>query len=88
MKMEFHLPIAKVHKICFLLEFVLSKKKVCLKLIQSLLGFLAFTSRVIPVGRIFPKTLYLAIAGITSPGHFVRITASVRDDLEKFFGFV
>lgn len=79
--MQFRLPPQKIAKLLFLVDFVMSKKKVVLRTLQSLLGLLAFASRVIPMGRVFSKRLYRSISGIKSPYHFVRITASLRADL-------
>lgn len=32
------------------------------------------------MGRVFSKHLYRAILGVTSPNHFVRVTADICDD--------
>lgn len=74
--MQFCLPLDKVSRLLFLIDFACSKHKV-LKTLQSLLGLLAYASRVIPVGRVFSRRLYMSDSGIKSPFHFVRI----REDL-------
>lgn len=79
--MEFRLPMDTIVKTRLLLEFILFKKKVQLRTIQTLLGLLAFASRVMPMGRVFSKCLYRAVLGITFPTHFARVTTDIRDDL-------
>lgn len=79
--LQFRVPPQKITRLNFLVDFVISKEKVVLRTLQSLLGLLAFASRVIPIGRVFSKRLYRSISGIKSPYHFVRITASLRAGL-------
>lgn len=86
--MEFRLPDEKIIKIRILLDFILFKCKVKLRVLQSLLGLLAFASRVLPMGRVFSKRLYHAISGISSPFHFVQITSGIRDDLKVWRRFL
>lgn len=86
--MEFRLPIEKVLHIQSLLVFVMSKTKVRLKFLQSLQGLLAFTSRIMPMGRVFTKRLYRTISGISSPSHFVRITSEVIADFRVWLEFL
>lgn len=79
--MECRLPQAKLDRLRFMISFVLSKPKVTVRTLQSLLGLLAFATRIIPMGRVFSKRLYRAIAGCRSPNHFVRINSSLVSDL-------
>lgn len=78
---QFSLPLDKVSKLPLLIDYVCTKRKVVLKMLQSLLGLLAFASRVIPVGRVFFRRLYKSVSSIKSSLHFVCITASLRKDL-------
>lgn len=80
--MEFRLPIDKVLHIQKLLAFVMSRMKVHLKILQSLLGLLAFASRIMPMGRVFSKLLYRAISGCSSQSHFVRVSSDIVADLK------
>lgn len=86
--MEFRLPVDKVLRIQALLVFVMSRRKVRLKFLQSLLGLLAFASRIMPMGRVFTKRLYRAISGITYQSHFVRITSALVADLRVWLDFL
>ena len=87
-KMEFRLPEAKLVKLNSLLASFLARKKVRLKEMQSLLGVLAFAGRIMPVGRIFSRRLYLAIAGLKSPFAHVRLTTSIKADLMVWARFL
>lgn len=56
--MEFLLPDTKIVRIRNLLQTLLLAKKSTLRELQSLLGLLVFTSRVIPMDRAFCRRLY------------------------------
>lgn len=77
--MEFEIPADKIVKLKYDIHII--RKRATLKEIQKLLGSLAFASRVLPVGRIFSRHLYLVIAGLKSPSSRVRITSEIREDL-------
>ncbi|KAM8945728.1 uncharacterized protein RCH25_049052 [Pelodytes ibericus] len=63
-------------------------KKVTLRQMQSLLGRLNFASRVIPMGRVFSRSLSRATAGVLAPHHLIRITKPLREDLEIWDTFL
>lgn len=65
--MEFLLPENKIARSIHLLQVLLDSKKTTLRHLQSLLGLLVFTSRVIPMGRVFCKRLYKATCGKKIP---------------------
>lgn len=67
---------------------VLRKKKVCLKDMQSLLGSLAFATRIMPMGRIFSRRLYMAIAGLKSPSSHLRVTSDMKEDILVWLQFL
>lgn len=79
--MKFRQPIDKVLRIQKLLVFLMSRTKVCLKILQSLLGLLAFASKMMPTDRVFAKRLYCIISGCSTPSHFVHITSDIVEDL-------
>ena len=60
---------------------ILSKEKVTLKKMQSLIGSLNFACRAVIPGRPFCRRLINFICGLTKPFHHLRITASVQKDL-------
>lgn len=76
--MEFYLPDTKNVRNKSLLAKLLSAKKTTLRELQSLLGLLVFTARVIPMGRVFSKRLYRATCGIKSPFAHIRITKPIK----------
>lgn len=86
--MEFRLSEEKINKLTSLLLVIIRKKKVCLKDMQSLLGLLAFASRVMPIGNVFSRKLYMAISGLKSPFSHIRITHDMREDLLVWLQFL
>ena len=67
--------------------FFLSRDKVKLFEVQSILGKLAFASKVIPLARPFLRRLYKFIALFKSPKHFHRIPKFCRHDLKMWSEF-
>lgn len=57
------------------------QKKVLLGEMQSLLGLLAYACKVMPVGHIFSRRLYLSTAGYKSPFSHLCLTADLKEDL-------
>lgn len=56
--------------------------------LQSLLGLLVFSSRVIPMGRVFCKRLYRSTCGISSPHSHIRLTENLKADLSIWLKFI
>jgi hypothetical protein len=56
--MEARLPPAKLQKATELVEHALKKGKLSLPELQSLIGFLSFCCKVVPLGRSFLRRLY------------------------------
>lgn len=86
--MEFRLPQEKLFRICGEITRMLSVKKVTLRELQSLLGMLVFACRVIPVGRIFSRRLYMVTKGMVSPFSHIRLTRYLKDDLLVWLSFL
>lgn len=86
--MEFYLPGEKIDRMRILILKLLSVKKTTLKELQSLLGMLVFTARVIPMGRVFTKRLYKATVGVKSPFCHIRINNQMREDLGIWLEFL
>lgn len=87
-EMIFRLPGDKLERLQALLRLVLASRKVTLLQLQSLLGSLVFACRVMPMGRIFSRRLSLATRGVVSPGHRIRVTRLMRDDLCVWLEFL
>lgn len=71
-----------------MLLMLIRRKKVTLKEMQSLLGQLVFASRVLPMGRVFSKRLYVSISGLKSPSSHVRLTSEIKGDLLVWLNFL
>lgn len=80
-RMEFRLPTEKLDRARLLLGNMLRVRKTTLREFQSLLGLLCFSCKVIPMGRIFSRRLYMATKGLKLPGSHLRLVAAVREDL-------
>lgn len=64
------------------------RQRVRLRELQSLLGKLNFVCRIIPMGQIFCRLLSLAMAGVSAPRHYVRLTQNLRADLRVWDDFL
>lgn len=80
----FRLPQVKLEKLSLCLWTFLSARKVMLKQMQSLLGLLVFTCRVMPMGR----RLLLAIKGVRLSGHQIRLTSFLKVGLRVWLEFL
>ncbi|KAM8939578.1 uncharacterized protein RCH25_053265 [Pelodytes ibericus] len=69
-------------------QMVRGAKKVTLRQLQSLIGRLNFACRIIPVGRVFIRSLSRATAGIAAGHHFIRVTRKIRADLAVWLVFL
>jgi hypothetical protein len=56
------------------IKFVLGRKKVTLRDLQSLCGSLAFCSKALPAGRAFSRRIYLATSSAKKTHHYIRAT--------------
>ncbi|CAJ0949194.1 unnamed protein product, partial [Ranitomeya imitator] len=87
-KGEFRLPVEKAVKCRKALAAICSKKNATVKEVASLLGLLAFASRVIPMGRVFFRWLSMLVAWIRNPSFHVCFSREIKEeDLEVWFYF-
>jgi hypothetical protein len=91
--MEARLPSAKLHKATELVEHALKKGKLNLQELQSLIGFLSFCCKVVPLGRSFLRRLYDATSNYprseTGPTkQRRRLTADMKADLRWWQRFL
>ena len=87
-KMETRLPQDKVVKAKNQLQFLYKSRKVTLRSLQSVLGFLNFACQVIVPGRSFLQRLFVLTKGLTKPHHHLRINSEARADLTAWLHFV
>lgn len=86
--MVFRLPADKLEKLLGLVNGFCAVRKVTLRQMQSLLGLLVFACRIMPMGRVFSRRLSLATRGVSRPGHFIRLTRSLKADLAVWRDFL
>ena len=82
------LPKEKLDKAISEIKTMLTLKKCTLRQMQSLLGLLQFTCKVIVPGRAFLQQLYRLTAGCSKPFHRIRLTHSARKDLSIWLYFL
>ena len=88
------IPIGKVEKAIELINQTLSKKKVTVKTIQKLCGYLNFLCRCVVPGRAFLRRLYSCTGQTLSkntvlPSHYhIRVKAELRQDLKTWLVFL
>ena len=90
------IPVEKVIKAKAMLSKVLSKKKITLKELQKVCGFLNFLGRCIVPGRAFTRRLYAYTSSRNSDGkivqlkphHHIRVNHEMKSDFEMWHEFV
>ena len=83
-KMEIRLPTDKLEKANNLVTQYLSSRKIRLRDLQSLIGFLHFCCLACPIGRPFLRRLIDLSIGIARPHHFVTLNSEARADLKAW----
>ena len=78
----------KVQALCEHIHQSLSKKKITLRSVQSLVGSLNFVCRAISPGRAFMGRLIALTRRLTKPHHRVRFTTGARLDLLMVLRFL
>jgi len=68
--------------------FVLNKKKVTLKVLQSLAGSLAFSTRALTVGRSFSRRIYAAMGKVRKSCHFIKVIKALKYDLSVWIQYL
>ena len=83
------IPLEKLNKARDLLDRILSKKKVTIKEIQQVTGFLNFLCRCVVPGRVFLRRLYALTKFKTDkPHHQVKLSLECKLDLEIWKKFL
>ena len=82
------IPADKVARALVSVQSILAKKKVTVKAIQKLCGFLNFLCRAVVPGRAFTRRLYALYSPSMKPFHHVRIHQEFRDDLKMWEQFL
>ena len=82
------LPDQKLVKIRLKLQEVKQRKKVTLKVLQSLIGLLNYACLVVVPGRAFLRHIIDLTCGISNPSHYIRLTCEARADLQMWSHFI
>lgn len=86
--MQTRIPDDKVKEVLEKIDSLLAKDRTTLRDMQSLIGSLNFACRAIPPGRPFCRRLINAIKGLTKPHHHLRVTKSIKADLNMWNVFL
>lgn len=88
--MMVRIPYDKLQKLQGLLKYMLNRRKVFMKELESLVGLLAFCSRAIPSSRAFLRRFYDLIASvkIKRPYYMVRINKETKADILMWIEFL
>ena len=84
------IPTDKVQQAVEMILYVLSKKnkKITLKQLQQVCGYLNFLGNAIVPGRAFTRRLYSYGAGLTKANHHLPVSREIRLDLETWLSFL
>lgn len=86
--MEARLPQEKLDKIKSVLQKYISRQKLKLQEIQSLVGLLNFACSVVVPGRCFLRRLIVLTRGLKKPHHRVRLNQSAKEDMRMWLVFI
>ena len=84
------IPVDKVQKAREMIHFILNKenKKVTVKHIQRVCGYLNFLCKCIVPGRAFIRRLYFCYNNNMKPHHHLRVNTEIREDLTMWGKFL
>ena len=82
------IPTEKVTRAQNLIQEILGKKKVTVKQLQRLCGFLNFLCKCIVPGRTFTRRLYSYFNSSMKPFHHVRVNTDMKKDLAVWCEFL
>ncbi len=86
--LELRLSSEKLNKAHELLNLASRRRKLTLRSLQSLIGFLNFACRAVVPGRPFLRRLIDRTRGITYPHHFVTLNSEARADISAWLEFI
>ena len=86
--MQYRLPSDKLNKARDLLIQFSKRRKVTLKEMQSLIGFLQFACKAVAPGRTFLRHLIDLTVGVSCPHHHIRLNSASRSDINMWLQFL
>lgn len=87
-RMEARLPLDKLSKCKSLLTDLRQRKRVTLKVIQSVIGTLHFACKAIQQGRPFMRRICDLTRGVSQGHHHIRITLEAKRDIDCWLQFL
>lgn len=87
-KMEIRLPDSKLQEFQHLINEWQDRKSSTKKELESLVGKLVFTTRVVRPGKTFLRCMFELLSGIRQPHHHVRLNTQFRSDLHWWATFL
>jgi len=87
-RMEIRLPTNKVQKAFTLVQSLITRKRIKLRMLQSIIGSLNFICRVIPAGRAFLQRLITLTRGVRKRFYSVRISRGAKLDAAMWQRFL
>ena len=81
-------PVEKIQKALILIQEVLPKKKMTLRQLQKICGFLNFLGHCVVPGRAFTRRFYAHTTGLLKPHHHLTVTSEMRSDLQMWEKFL
>ena len=86
------IPVDKIETAVDLISQVLSKRKITMKQIQKICGFLNFLGRAVVPGRAFTRRLYTYTSSkgdkVLKPHHHIKINLGMHEDLGMWLKFL
>ena len=86
--MEARLPLDKLTKLRELLDLTSRRRKITLKEIQSIIGYLQFCCAVVKPGRCFLRRLIDLTKSVSKPRHFITLNKEARKDIKAWQSFM
>ena len=87
-EMPIRVPSHKIEELTALLQDFLSRKKITLKQLQSLVGKLNFFSKAIRSSRAFLRRFYDAMLPLKKPHNFIRVAGEIKEDFRVWLDFL
>ena len=87
-RMQYRLPVEKLNKAHCLLQQFSRRRKITLREMQSLIGFLQFACKAIAPGRTFLRNLIDLTIGVSCPHYHIRLNNAARSDLAMWLQFL
>jgi len=87
-EMTIRVPSHKIEELTALLQDFLSRKKITLKQLQSLVGKLNFFSKAIRSSRAFLRRFYDAMLPLKKPHNFIRVAGEIKEDFRVWLDFL